>query len=100
MEYAYKEKEISFGSSDVSRLIVDSPNQLEHLEFGSDGAYKAYIVGEKTEIPSHYQKKLEMKNWVKIYDDSGLVASFHADKIIFYRAGEFTAIVQLISHEA
>jgi hypothetical protein len=96
MEKSYKENEMMFGASDIARLIVDSPSELKHLEFGSDGVYKAYIVDENTEIPSHYEKKLEVESWAHVYDDRGLVAKFAANKIIFYRAGEFSVIVQLI----
>lgn len=97
MEKSYKENTMMFGSSDIARLIVDSPSKLEHLEFGSDGVYKAYIIDDdNAEIPSHYEKKLEVESWAHVYDDRGLVAKFAANKIIFYRAGEFSVIVQLI----
>lgn len=93
----YKECEKMFiGASSIASLTLRMPRQVEMLNFGSDGAYHAYICDFDTNIPSHYKKVLEVKTpWMKIYDDEGLVAEVSsAKKICIYRAGEFGVIIQ------
>lgn len=100
---SYKSYESSYiGDSDVAALILagisDGGLQSKVLDFGEDGRYSAYIVDEDAEIGSHYEKQHEFTNWITIYDDDTCVRTYHAEKIIVYRAGDFGCIIQLI-HE-
>lgn len=100
---SYKEFEKeNIGASDIASLILVGPGesglQLKELAFGEDGAYDAYMVdGEDVEIGSHYKEVFEFKNWLKIYDDDGLVYRTNAERIKIYRAGEFGCIIQRIN---
>lgn len=91
------------GSSDIASLIlagyVDGKGlDLKKLPFGQDESYDAYIVeGADVEIGSHYRKIAEFNSWMKIYDDERLVRTFHADKVVVYRAMEMGCIIQLVN---
>ena len=101
----YKDFEKQFiGCSDIASLILagyveGKGMNLKELHFGQDASYSAYIVeGNDVEIGSHYNKVAEFNSWMKIYDDEELTKSFHADRIIVYRAMEMGCVIQLI-HE-
>lgn len=98
---SYKLYESSY-IGDIAALILagisDGGLQSKVLDFGEDGRYSAYIVDEDAEIGSHYEKQHEFTNWMTIYDDDTCVRTYHAEKIIVYRAGDFGCIIQLI-HE-
>ena len=100
----YKDFEKQYiGDSDIASLILAGYVEgkgldLKELHFGQDGSYSAYIVeGDEVEIGSHYNIVTEFNSWMKIYDDERLTKSFHADKIIVYRAMEMGCIIQLIN---
>ena len=68
------------------------------LEFGLVSTYTAYIVDEDdVEIGDHYNKVASYVDWLRIYDDKELSASFTADHINVYRAGDAGCIIQLIN---
>ena len=98
---SYKSYESSYiGDSDIAALILvgmaNGDLQPKVLNFGEDGRYSAYIVDEDAEIGSHYEKQYEFTTWMTIYDDDTCVHTYHAEKIIVYRAGDFGCIIQLI----
>ena len=93
----YKETAISLGASDIASLTVRSVANVNALNFGKDGSYRAYITDDTVAIPAHYTLTLSLNHWTKIYDDEGLAADFRAEKINIYRAGEMGCIVQLIN---
>lgn len=84
------------GSSDVASLTIRTPWDAVPLWFGQDGTYSAYIVDEYAEIGAHYQRVFVGRDWVRIYDDTELTASFIGRLIKVYRAGEFGCIIQVI----
>lgn len=101
---SYKDYEKKFiGDSDIASLILAGYVEgkgldLKELHFGQDASYSAYIVeGDDVEIGSYYSKVAEFNSWMKIYDDEGLAKSFHADRIIVYRAAEMGCIIQVIN---
>lgn len=104
---SYKEfPQRCIGSSDIAALTLVGmkPDPLslvaEFLHFGEDGSYSAYIIGEKdVEIGAHYEKVATFKSWMRIYDDSCLVARFCGSEINVYRAGEYGCIIQCIGDE-
>lgn len=98
---SYKSYESSYiGDSDIAALILvgiaNGDLQPKVLNFGEDGRYSAYIVDEDAEIGSHYQKQYEFTHWMTIYDDDTCVRTYHAKKIVVYRAGNFGCVIQLI----
>lgn len=89
------------GSSDIASLtlvgITADGLTAKFLHFGEDGSYSTYIIGEKdVEIGAHYEKVATFKHWMRIYDDSCLVARFCGSEINVYRAGEYGCIIQCI----
>lgn len=94
----YEKKYI--GSSDYATLILvgggDEDLSLKELTFREDNDYLAYVVDENAEIGFHYKKIASFTHWLKIYDDTGLVKKFDADKIVVYRACDMGCIIQLI----
>lgn len=98
---SYKEAEKKYiGSSDCARLILDGSDRVEHLMFGEDGSYDAYVIDEGYEIGEHYVRCAEFSGWLKIYDDEGLTAKFYGDTIEVYRAGQFGCIIKISKGEA
>lgn len=99
----YKDFEkIYIGYSDGAFLTLVGGSQNskgvfpEILCFGMDSSYKAYLVfGNDVEIGSHYSLECSFDNWLKIYDDEGLVTTLRAKKIKVYRAKEMGCIIQL-----
>ena len=91
------------GFSDYAALVLvgaggENGIQTQPLYFNYDGQYWAYIVPEDTRIGGHYRKVAEFKHWLKIYDDTSLMYSVNAAKIIVYRAGDAGCIIQLINN--
>lgn len=88
------------GSSDYAALLTagcrDGKLDSQYIHFGEDGIYNAYIVDSDAEIGSHYELQIEFQNWLKVYDDQGLVKTFHAKCIKIYTAGNFGCIIQLV----
>ena len=93
----YKDFEKRFiGASDSAYLTITGANGTKaKLKFGEDGEYYAYIVPENVEIGNHYVKRAEFEGSVTITDDDGDGIMLIADKIEFFRAGEFGCIVRL-----
>lgn len=90
---------LSLGCSDIARVILSTHDQLSYLHLGGDGSYKAYLVDEEAEIGAHYRLAFEATSWLKIFDDTDLVAKIYAERIKIYRAGECGCIVQVIGRE-
>ena len=93
----YKDFEKRFiGGSDSAFLtITGSDSTKTELKFGEDGEYYAYIVPEDTEIGGHYVKHAELEGSVTITDDDGDEIKLIADRIEFFRAGEFGCVIRL-----
>lgn len=91
----YKKKDMFLGESDVAALVLRFYNKVEFLKMGGDGAYKAYIIFNDEEVPGHYHKEVSGEGWCNVYDDYGLTATFRANKIDFYRAGEMGILIAL-----
>lgn len=89
------------GASDIASLILvgfsDAGLKLFGLHFGGDGRYQAYIIDDTVFIPSHYKMVAIFNEWMKIYDDEGLVKRFNGKKIAIYRAAEMGCIIQVFS---
>lgn len=104
----YKDKYIHLGYSDIGCLILvgitaDSRKEkdgwftLKPINFGGDGEYGAWLIDETVEVPEHYHLEFELKSWCKIYDDETLKATFHAEQINIYTAGDYGCLIQLIN---
>lgn len=115
----YKKEIVQLGSSDIASLTVVGCTtdgvKADILKMGGDGEYSAYIVRNfKGLLPSHYSTVMEfrcftqfynmdgsrgearaMDTWVKIYDDTGLVATFSAKEISILRAGDYGIMIHL-----
>ena len=108
MKNYHEYEKISLGYSDIAALTVVGLNEEksrseyaaiapECLSFREDGNYEAYLVDEDAEIGEHYTLVLTFTNWIKIYDDAGLVyKSEHCKEIKIYRSGSFGCIIQCI----
>lgn len=100
----YKQNDISLGSSDYSTLIVvactdviktcynHKSDFIHQMHMGGDGDYKAHVVTDIADVPSHYQEFLSTKSWLKIYDDTRLVYSGDGPHTI-YRAGDYGILI-------
>lgn len=80
----YKEYEKSYiGASDYAALLItgckDGKLHSQYIHFGEDGTYSAYVVDGNAEIGSHYELEGEFENWLKVYDDHGLIETFYAN---------------------
>lgn len=104
MKKNYKDYQLIYlGMSDMDSLVlvyfdnVDYEVQSRILPMGSDGAYRARVVYNDVEIPSHYTKQFSINaSWVKIYDDDSLVWIGRKDAIYeFYTAGERTLLINI-----
>lgn len=89
------------GCSDISILTFVGLDDLSHVKasaitYGGDGNYLAYIVDEKCEIPSHYTLVGKFRQWLKIYDDTGLSYKLSDAGYTYYiyRAASFGTIIQ------
>lgn len=99
----YKKHTTFLGSSDIAQLTMLGFKEGEgavpqSLRFGGDGDYKAYIVDNKSVIPSYYTEVAEFKYWLKIFDDKELV--FDCDSrvkstIKIFRAGDYGVIIYI-----
>lgn len=96
---SYKDyKKQHLGESDISALVARfGDGDTTEIKFGGDGSYSAYIVDESADIGGHYEIVAQGEFWLWIYDDSERMATFRADKIIVYRAGDMGCIIQLIN---
>lgn len=94
-------KKIQLGESDVASLLLRHSAGCDVLEFGEDGGYSAYLVDEECEIPGHYNKIMECKGWLWIYDDTQRTVQINpkinALKIAVYRSGMKGCIIQVWS---
>lgn len=95
---SYKDfDKIYIGGSDIAALVMVGCDRdwvsSQILKFGEDGDYRAYYVDEPATIGAHYEKVASFTNWLKIYDDVGLVFDENGDFSI-YRAGEMGCIIK------
>lgn len=103
MGKSYKDfNQTYIGTSDYSKLVTVGCGMLgnvhaEILGFGEDNDYYAYVVDDSATIGEHYIPVFEYYNWMKMYDDNGLVNEFNAKRISVYRAGKYGCIIQLIN---
>lgn len=96
----YKDFEKRFiGESDIASLTVRSVDKVTTLNFGGDGAYRAYIVKGDAQIGAHYELVFAGEKWVRIYDDFGKSFEAYADMIKIYKAGNFGCIIQLLNKQ-
>lgn len=115
----YKKEVVSLGQSDIASLTVVGCTTdgvvAKILNMGGDGSYSAYIVrNPKSLLPDHYRAVMQfrcftqfynhdgsrgevvaMNTWVKIFDDSSLVAEFDAKEISILRAGDYGIMIVL-----
>lgn len=100
MGKSYKRRMLWLGGSDYAALTLTgiTKNGLESkiLHFGEDGAYKAWLIDETIEVPSHYELQHSFECWVKIYDDDREMTYLRGDKIEIYRAGERGCLIRII----
>ena len=95
----YKDFEKMYiGYSDIASLTIRACGCVDMLNFGGDNRYYAYIVNEEIEMPKHYTKTHEFKNWIKIYDDEKLTFNVKAEKIEIYQSGSYGCIIKLLGN--
>lgn len=95
----YKKRTIYAGTSDIARIKIETNNNIGFIKFGGDSSYKAYIISNNDEVPSHYVKKFTFKDcyWFKLFDD---IERVHSENLIpnssltVYRAGDYGLIIQ------
>lgn len=88
------------GCSDMAYLTAKNNEKEVRINYGEDGLYKAYILTEEYDIPSHYELVDSFKDTVLILDDDNRShCEFHAEKINIYRSGEFGTIIQTINEK-
>lgn len=98
------------GGSDIATLIVVGMRpEYDHsmaypvltmpLPFGEDGDYRAHVIDERAELPSHYKFFASFSNWIKIYDDTGLAYEVDAPEIELYRAGKRGILIRVIGKQ-
>ena len=90
----YPKKHI--GVSDISALVLRSPDGVAELNFGADGSYSAYICDGVVEIGEKYELRYEAKGWLWIYDDTGITEKINANCIRVYRAGDMGCVIQVL----
>lgn len=87
----YKKHKILLGESDVACLTMTGMKydgvSASVLKFGADGEYTAWVVDDLAVIPERYKLVDVYSHWLKIYDDTELVAEIVAKGIRVYRAG-------------
>lgn len=93
--YKNFEKRFIGASNSAYLTLTGADGAKAELKFGEDGEYYAYIVPENTEIGNHYTKRAEFEGSVTITDDDGDEVRLIADKIEFFRAGEFGCVIRL-----
>ncbi len=94
---------IYLGTSDMASLVlvyfdnVDYEVQSRILPMESYGAYRARVVYNDVEIPSHYTKQFSINaSWVKIFDDDSSCWIGRKDAIYeFYTAGDRTLLINI-----
>ena len=98
------------GGSDIATLIVVGMRpEYDHsmaypvltmpLPLGEDGDYRAHVIDERAELPSHYKFFASFSNWIKIYDDTGLAYEVDAPEIELYRAGKRGILIRVIGKQ-
>ncbi len=96
---SYKDfSKIFIGASDYAVLVAAMPGReklTRDLSFGADGGYYAYLVPKTAEIDEHYNLVDSGVDWLKIYDDNGLVFYAKAETIEIYRAGVYGCVIRL-----
>ncbi len=89
------------GTSDIASLIFKfgEPGNVTEVDFGQDGYYTARIASRNERIPAQYRLVAEGKNWLKVYDDTGLTYESPIDKLYtaikVYRRRDLGCIIQL-----
>lgn len=105
----YKENRKYIGNSDIAslRLLMfteDGDFIDDVLNFGEDGVYHAYIIGEDVEVPSHYHLEKTSYGSITFFssDDEIVVLTNFGEidyskrgKMEIYTAGNFGVIVKL-----
>ena len=92
----YKEyNKIYIGETDVAGFIFKSPNKLVELHTGSDGAFDAYLVDGKCDIPRHYSLWEKFNDWLWIYDDTERTAKIISKNIEVYTAGKRGILIKV-----
>lgn len=107
MKKYWKYTQVYIGCSDIATLIAVGPNDTQslarELRFLEDNDYYAYVVDSEAEIPKTFELVLTFRNWLKIYDDGGLVYKspwFGTGEIKIYRDAESRdCIIQMPSLE-
>lgn len=98
----YKLARVDFGYSDIASVTCrfcsneNGDDNVTVVHFGEDEGYMAHLIDETTKVPAHYSKVAEGYNWLKTYDDEGLVNEIDAPKIEIYRAGSMGVLVRLL----
>ena len=98
----YKSNIHYIGSSDYASLVLAGHVNrqgftVQQLHFGCDGEFWAYEIDQTYAVPDHYYFVAEFDHWMKIYDDSELTKHYIGRKIKVYRAGDFGALIQILS---
>ena len=101
----YKQYKISLGESDIAQLILMGCHPEEKygtraqpLRFGGDGEYSAWLCDAVTDVPEHYELIALYHTWIKVYDDTCMVAYIyagHETPIGVYRAGEYGCLIKV-----
>lgn len=73
---------ICIGSSEIASLVVRSVCKLEELRMGEDGIYFVYLTKNANDYKGEKELVFTCENWLKIYDDNGLV--YNNDKCKYY----------------
>lgn len=88
------------GKSSIATLVMVGRDALgvvtAPLTFGGNGEYSAYVVDKPATIGEHYTMVAEFWGFLRIYDDTSLVASFSGTYVRVYRAGYYGCIIEII----
>lgn len=99
-KHGYKSYFTHLGASDIAALTLIGPANgrlTSHvLNMGLDEHYRAWIVDETIQVPSHYNFECEFKSYMWVFDDDEKTQEFQSEKIKVYRAGEMGILIQLI----
>ena len=91
----YKNSWFNAGASDIASLVIRGANYLAQVHFGGDDSYRCYLIDEDYELPTHYKKIGECESWASIIDDFEITTKIRADKIEFFRAGDFGFLIRV-----
>lgn len=96
-------KKVCIGTSNIASLIARSVCKVEEIHMGEDGVYYGYITEDVSELMGEKKLVFEGRNWLKIYDDHGLVFddnNYHQYKIYDYCNGyDPTIIIECIKKD-